>query len=64
MTVAALVDTFKLKPTGRSPHRRSACAICADALGAAQINLGDKAVEKIWEAYGRAMPTVPGWSSV
>ena len=25
--------------------------------------IGVKAIEKIWQAYGNAMPTVPGWAS-
>jgi hypothetical protein len=62
-TVAAVIDRYGLRPTGRSPHCRSACSIVAEALGEAQMQLGNKAVEKIWEAYGRAMPTVPGWAS-
>ena len=62
--VAAVVDRFGLAPTGRSPHRRSACSIVAEALAEARLSLGDKAIESIWKAHGRAMPTVPGWTSV
>jgi hypothetical protein len=62
VVVAALVDRFGLKPTGRSPHRRSACAVVADALSEIGQAIGYKAVETIWQRYGRAMPTQPGWS--
>jgi hypothetical protein len=62
MTVAALIDRFGLKPTGRSARRRSACAIVAEALQAIGMQLGYKAVEAIWNTYRRAMPTVPGWA--
>ena len=60
-TVAGIVDRFDLKATGRSPHRRSACSIVAEALTEAGRGMGAKAVEDIWKAYGNAMPTAPGW---
>ena len=63
ITVAAVVDRFGLTPTASSPYRRSACAIVAEALAALLRGMGVKAVEKIWQAYGNAMPTVPGWRS-
>jgi hypothetical protein len=63
MTVAAVTDRFGIDPTGRSPHRKSACEIVGEALADARMSLGRKAVEKIWETYGHAMPTVPGWAS-
>jgi hypothetical protein len=63
MVVAAVIDRFGLKATGRSPRHRSACAVVAEALGDVHIERGEKSVEKIWERYGRAMPTVPGWAS-
>jgi hypothetical protein len=62
VVVAGVIDRFGLKPTGRSPHRRSACAVVADALSEIGEALGYKAVETIWQRYGRAMPTQPGWS--
>jgi hypothetical protein len=64
MTVAALIDRFGLKPTERPPRTgRSACAIVAKALGEAHMQVGYKAVEKIWDRYKNAMPTVPGWAA-
>jgi hypothetical protein len=62
-TVAAVIDRYGLDPTGRSPRRRSACAIVAEALAAAHMALGYEAVKTIWERYGQAMPTVAGWAS-
>lgn len=56
LTVRAVVDRFGLAPTGRSPHRRSACAIVAEALGEVNINMGPKAITAVWQAYGEAMP--------
>jgi hypothetical protein len=63
LTVAAVVDRFGLPATGRSLRRRSACSIVADALEEIGLRLGYKAVEKIWNKYKNAMPTVPGWTS-
>jgi hypothetical protein len=64
MTVAAVVDRFPgLDPTGNSRHRRSACAIVAEALTEAGRGMGQKAVEEVWRSYGAAMPTAPGWAS-
>jgi len=69
MTVAAVVDRFGLNPTrntasrGKPSARRSACAIVADALGSVHINMGEKAVETIWNRLAGAMPTVRGWAS-
>jgi hypothetical protein len=66
MTVAALVDHFGhlgLEHTGRSPRRHSACSIVAEALEEARMQLGYKAVERIWDDYSRNAPTVPGWAS-
>ena len=64
LTVAALIDRYQLKATGRSPYCRSACAIVAEALHAGPGQLGYGAVEKIWKAHRWHMPTVPGWASV
>jgi hypothetical protein len=61
LVVAAVVDHFGLKPTGRSEKQRSACSIVAEALASIHMALGFKAVEAIWRTYGRAMPTVGGW---
>jgi hypothetical protein len=64
MTIAAVVDRFPgLDPTGNSRHRRSACAIVAEALTEAGRGMGQKAVEEVWRSYGAAMPTAPGWAS-
>jgi hypothetical protein len=62
MTVSAVIDRFGLKPTGRSRHRRSACAVVADALSEIGEAIGYDAVVAVWRRYGRAMPTQPGWS--
>ncbi len=63
LTVAAVVDRFPdFDPTGRSRHRRSACAIVAEAVAVAGINMAPKRVEAIWQEYCGGMPTVPGWS--
>ena len=62
LTVAAVVDRFELEPTGRSPRRRSACKIVSEALADIGRGMGRRAVETIWETYGAAMPTVPGWT--
>lgn len=62
VTVAAVVDRFGLAPTGRSPHRRSACVIVAEALGEVGINMAPKRVEAIWQKHCGSMPTVSGWS--
>ena len=63
MTVAAVIDRCGLDPTGRSPRRRSACSIVAEALAAAHMAVGYEAVKKIWERYRQAMPIVRGWAS-
>jgi hypothetical protein len=63
LTVAAVVDRFGLPPTGRSPHRRSACSIVAEALREIGMQLGSAAVEKIWNKYRGGMPTAPGWAT-
>ena len=55
MTVAAVVDRYRLDPTGRSPRHRSACAIVAEAAG-----MDYDAVRKIWQRYGR---NVAGWGN-
>jgi hypothetical protein len=55
MTVAAVVDRCRLDPTGRSPRRKSACAIVAEAVG-----MDYEAVRKIWQRYGR---NVAGWAN-
>jgi hypothetical protein len=62
LTVAAVCDHFPpLKPTGRSPHRRSASSIVAEALGEAEFvgQRGCKAVEAIWGKYKCVAPTEP-----
>lgn len=61
-TVAAVVDRYGLKPTGRSARKRSACAVVAEALGVINRQVSPKAVEDIWRRYRRGMPTVPGWT--
>jgi hypothetical protein len=63
LTVAALIDRFGLDPTSRSARRRSACAVVAEALAVVHMGMGVKAVERIWQAYARAMPTVPRWTA-
>ena len=63
MTVAAVIDRYGLDPTGRSPRRKSACAIVAEALDAAHMALDYETVKTIWRHYRRAMPTVAGWAS-
>ena len=55
MTVAAVVDRYRLDPTGRSPRHKSACAIVAEAVG-----MDYEAVRKIWQRYGR---NVAGWAN-
>jgi hypothetical protein len=63
-TVAAVIDRYRLDPTGRSPRRKSACAIVVEALRLeAGLNMDYDAVRKIWERYGHTMPTVAGWAS-
>ena len=66
-TVAALLDRFGftgMKSTGRSPHRKSACAIVAEAMVQEEFidPCGTKDVERIWNKYKGAAPTVPGWA--
>jgi hypothetical protein len=61
-TVAAVVDRYGLKPTGRSARKRSACAVVAEALGVINRQVSPKAVEDIWRRYKRGMPTVRGWT--
>jgi hypothetical protein len=62
IAVAAVIDRFGLRPTGRSPLKLSACSVVAEALEVAHLRLGYKAVEEIWRRYKRSVPTVPGWS--
>jgi hypothetical protein len=59
MTVAAVVDRYRLDPTGRSPRHKSACTIVAEALDAAHMRIGYEAVKEIWRRYGR---NVSGWT--
>jgi len=61
MVVAAVAERFKLKPTGSSARRRSACSIVAEALSAINMRLGSKAVESIWKVHGPKIP--PRWFS-
>jgi hypothetical protein len=61
MMVAAVAEQFRLKPTGRSARRRSACAVVADALDVINMKMNTKAIEKIWNVYGDSIP--PRWFS-
>jgi hypothetical protein len=65
LTVAAVVDRFRLLPTQQSSRTISACSVVAKAMSGANRHgrVKAKAVEKIWQRYGNAMPTVPGWAS-
>jgi hypothetical protein len=63
LVVAGVVDRFGFDPTGRSPRRRSASSIVAEALGEVGINMSAKRVEIIWRDYWAAAPTKPGWTS-
>jgi hypothetical protein len=64
ITVAAVIDRCGLDATGRSPRRRSACSIVAEACRQeAHLNIDYEAVRKIWGRFGRAMPDVAGWAS-
>jgi hypothetical protein len=61
-TVAAVVDRYGLKPTGRSARKRSACAVVAEALGVVNKRMSTDAIERIWKRHKRRMPSVPGWT--
>jgi len=64
--IVAIIDEvssrFGLMPTGRSPQRRSACSIVAEALHEAHMQLGYKDIESIWNRLGRAVAGVLGWA--
>jgi hypothetical protein len=74
-TVAAVMDKFGLSHTrrrksrsgtGRPSPRRSASAIVADALRTVTegaIDLGEAAIERIYENMSGAMPVRPGWAT-
>ena len=73
VTVAAVTDRYGLphtrrrkarSGTGRPSPRRSASAIVADAVykvTAGAIDLGEAAVERIYENMAGGMPDRPGW---
>jgi len=74
-TVAAVMDKFGLSHTRRRKSRsgsgrpspwRSASAIVADAarkVTAGAIDLGEAAVERIYENMAGGMPVRPGWAT-
>jgi len=75
VTVAAVMDRYGLPHTRRRKSRsgtgrpspwRSASAIVADALRAvtgSAIDLGEAAVERIYESMAGGMPDRPGWAT-
>jgi hypothetical protein len=76
ITVAAVVDRFGLRHSRRRKTRgdergqpspwRSASAVVGDALrhvSGGKIDLGEALIERIYERYRGALPTVPGWSA-
>ena len=75
VTVAAVMDRYGLPHTRRRKSRsgtgrpspwRSASAIVADALRAvtgSAIDLGEAAVERIYENMAGGMPDRPGWAT-
>jgi hypothetical protein len=55
--VAELEDRFEINGYGRSPHRRSGCAIVGAVVG---LSYDD--IKTIWDKHKRHMPTKRGWA--
>jgi hypothetical protein len=72
IVVAAIVDRYGMRPTGRSARQLSACQI--EAIALVQTGLYPKIfvvrgrceeyknIERVWSSLRNAMPTQAGWS--
>jgi hypothetical protein len=57
LTVAAVCDHFKLRPTHSSACTLSGCLIVGQALG-----ISYERMKAIWRQFAGGMPTVSGWA--